>query len=297
MADIFDRILDECIDRINRGESLEACLADYPQYSEQLEPLLRTMVSTQMAYPFTPSTTAKRTARQRFNTALKELEQKREERQPLFPRLLGWSRVWATATAVIVIALVGYFGLRPMLFPPGTVPQPSPVPVVPGPQPSTEGNFVLLITDEVNAIGDFESLNVSISKVGLQMEGEDAEWVEFTPEVETVDLTLLQGDKAQEIWRGDVPQGQYTNVFIHVSKVSGVLKDTGEMVDVKLPSDKLHISKPFEVTSGEVTNFVYDVTVIAAGSPQSGIKYILKPQAGESGADQKFKKINRKGKN
>ncbi len=292
MANNFDKILDECIDRINRGESLEACLADYPQYIEQLEPLLQAMLDTQMAYTFTPSTTAKRAARQHFNAALEELEQRREERQPLFSRLFGWSRVWVTATAVILIALIGYFGLRPVLFPAGTVPQPGPVPVVPSPQPSSEGNFVFLISDEVNAIGDFQSLNISISKIGLQLGGEATQWVEFNPEVEAIDLTLLQGDKAQEIWRGDVPEGQYTKVFIQVSNVSGVLKDTGEVVNVKLPSGGLHIPKPFEVTSGEVTNFVYDITVVKAG--KSG-QYILLPQIAQSGADQRFEKIDGKG--
>ena len=292
MADNFDKILDECIDRINCGESLEACLADYPRYVEQLEPLLRAMLDTKMAYTFTPSATAKRAARQRFNTALEELERSREARPSLFPRLFGWSRVWVTATAVILIALIGYFGLRPVLFPVGTVPQPGPVPVVPGPQPSSEGNFILLISDDVNAIGDFQSLNVSISKIGLQLGGETGQWVEFDPEVEVVDLTLLQGDKAQEIWRGDVREGQYTKVFIQVSNVSGVLKDTGEVVNVKLPSEKLQISKSFGVTSSSVTNFVFDITVVKAGG--SG-KYILKPQVGQSGADQRFEKIEGKG--
>jgi hypothetical protein len=64
---------------------------------------------------------------------------------------------------------------------------------------------------------------------------------------------------------------------------------------VKLPSGKLQISKAFEVASDSVTSFVYDLTVVAAGSPQSGIKYILKPQVGQSGADQKFEKIDGKG--
>jgi len=34
--------LDEALARINAGESLEACLADYPQHAPALEPLLRT---------------------------------------------------------------------------------------------------------------------------------------------------------------------------------------------------------------------------------------------------------------
>ena len=293
MANNFDKLLDECIDRINRGESLEACLADYPQYIEQLEPLLQAMLDTQMAYTFTPSTTAKRAARQHFNAALKELEQRREERQPLFSRLFGWSRVWVTATVVILIALIGYFGLRPVLFPAGIVPQPGPVPVVPSPQPSTEGNFVFLISDEVNAIGDFESLTISISKIGLLPGGDTDQWVEFEPEVNEVDLTLVPGDKTKEIWRGNVPEGQYTKVFIYVTGVHGILKGTGQTVDVKLPSQKLHISKPFQVTSGSVTSFVYDITVVKSG--ESG-QYILLPQVDQSGADHKPSKGKAKGK-
>jgi len=307
MPKTFDEIFDECVDRINRGEGLEDCLASYPEHAEELESLLRAMLDTQMAYTFTPSPTAKMAARQRFNAALQELERRREARRPLFPSLAGWSKVWVTAAVVVVIALIGYFGLRPAFFPTGTVPEPgevtvmpSPesgeVPVVTSPQPSAEGNFVFLISDDVNAIADFQSVNITISKIGLQLGGEAGQWVEFDPEVEEVDLTLLQGDKAQEIWQGNVPEGKYTKVFIYVSDVSGVLKETGKPVSVKLLSGKLQISKPFEVTSGSVTSFVYDLTVIAAGSPQSGIKYILKPQVGQSGADQRFEKIDGKGK-
>ena len=188
----FDEILDECIDRINHGESLEACLAGYPEYAEQLEPLLQAMLQTQEVYSFAPSGNAKREARQRFNAALERLEQRRGEKQPLFGRVLGWPRAWATVATVLLILIAGYFGLRPLLYPAG-------------PMPNPEGNFVFLISDDVNAIGDFESLNVSISKIGLLPSGDSGRWVEFDPEVETADLTLLQGDKALEIWRGDVP--------------------------------------------------------------------------------------------
>jgi hypothetical protein len=177
----------------------------------------------------------------------------------------------------LLVALISYFGLRPALFSEGN-----------GLQPSPEGNFVFLISDEVNAIGDFESLSVSISKVGLQMGGESGRWIEFDPEVEVVDLTLLQGDRAQEIWRGDVPEGQYTKVFIYVSDVSGVLKEIDGAVRVKLPSGKLQISRPFQITGDSVTSFVYDLTVVKAG--QSG-KYILKPQIAESGAGRDFKDV------
>ena len=294
MENNFDKILDECIDRINRGESLESCLADYPEYVEQLEPLLQATLQTKETYSFAPSVSAKREARQRFNAALEELERKREERQPLFSWLPGWSKVWVTAAVVILIALAGYFGLRPVLFPGEVTPQPGPVIVTPSPQPSPEGNFAFLISDEVNAIGDFQSLEVSVSSIGLQLAGEASQWLEFAPEVEAVDLTLLRGDKAQQIWRGNVPEGEYTKVFVQVSNIQGILKETGELVDVKLPSEKLHLSKSFQISADTVTSFTYDLTVFATGGPQS--KYILKPQAGESGADYKPSRASEKQK-
>ena len=66
MPKSFDEIFDECVDRINRGERLEDCLASYPEHARDLEPLLQAMLDTQEAYSFTPSPAAKRAARQRF---------------------------------------------------------------------------------------------------------------------------------------------------------------------------------------------------------------------------------------
>ena len=283
MANEFDRILDECIDRINRGERLEACLADYPEYVEQLDPLLQAMLQTKEAYSFEPSSSAKIAARQHFNAALERLEQRRWEKQPLFTGLFAWPRVWATVAAVLLMLVGGYFGLRLLLYPAGPVPNP-------------EGNFVFLISDDVNAIGDFESLDVSISKIGLLPSGDSDQWIEFEPEVREVDLTLVQRDKSQEIWRGNIPEDEYSTVFIHVDGVHGVSKETGQTVEVKLPSQKLHIPKSFQITADTVTSFTYDLTVVATGSPQSGIKYILKPQVAQSGADHKPSEGKAKGK-
>jgi hypothetical protein len=277
MKDKLDKILDECIDRINRGGSIEACLTDYPEYSEVLESLLSAMLETKTAYSYTPSVRAKSFHRQRFNAALVALREKYERRRPLLSQILGWSKVWAPVAAAIAIALVGYFGLKPALMPPVMIAQPNP-----------EGNFVFLVSDEANAISDFQKLNLSISKVSLHLGGDEEKRIEFRPGIQMVDLTDLQGNRAQEIWRGDVPEGEYNKVFLEVSQISGILWDSGEEAEIKLPSGKLQISKPFKVKSGEVTNFVYDLTVVKAG--KSG-QYILKPQIGQSGADQDFIRV------
>ena len=136
MPKAFDKIIDECVDRINRGERFEDCLASYPEHAEELEPLLRAMLDTQAVFTFAPSPAAKTAARQRFNAALEELARRREERRELSPRIFGWSKAWATVAVVLVVALIGYFGLRPMLFPTGPVPQPAPLPAAPSPQPA-----------------------------------------------------------------------------------------------------------------------------------------------------------------
>jgi len=52
---------------------------------------------------------------------------------------------------------------------------------------------------------------------------------------------------------GDVPEGQYTRVVIYVADVRGVLKATGETLEIKLPSNKLQIAKSFQVNNGNVT--------------------------------------------
>ena len=292
MPETFDKILDQCVDRINRGQRVQDCLASYPEHAEELGPLLQSMLDTRTAYTFAPSSETKTAARRRFDVALEEVTRGREERRVLFPRIFGRSKAWVAVAAVLLVTLIGYFGLRPILFPIEPGQQPGSVPVAPAPQPSAEGNFVFLISDEANAIVDFQSLDITISRIGLQPAGETDRWIELDPEVATVDLTLLQGDKAQEIWRGDLPEGRYTKVFIYVSDVSGVLKETGAPVSVNLPSEKLQISKSFQVTSDSVISFVYDVTVVKAG--KSG-KYNLKPQLGQSGADQKFQKIDKNG--
>jgi hypothetical protein len=297
MKDNLNKILDECIDRINRGESIESCLKDFPEYSEKLEPILHAVLKTKTAYTFAPSARAKNSQRQRFSTALVASRERREGKQSPADRILGWSKVWAPVVAAIVLALVGYFGLRPALMPPLTPPPTSPLtppptsPITPQvivAQPNPEGNFAFLISDEVNDVGDFESLDIEISRVLLHLGGDEEKVIEFEPGVKMVNLADLQGTRAQEIWRGDVPDGEYNKVVLEVSQVSGVLLGSGEEIEIKLPSGKLQISKPFQIESSEVINFVYDLTVVKAG--QNG-QYILKPQIGQSGVDQDFIKV------
>ncbi len=271
MTEEFEQILDQCIDRLNAGAKLEARLADYPRYADQLRPLLQAASQTKEAFAFTPSASAKAAARQRFNADWQKLAEKRQAKQPWLVRAFARPATWATVAAVLVVLIVTFVVVRPVL---------SPVlPITPTPSP--EGNFVFLISDEVNAISDFSNLTVTISQIGLEQR-DSGKWLEFKPEITKVDLTQVQGDTVQQVWRGDISEGQYRQVFIYVDNVSGVLKATGQTIGIKLPSRKLHISQPFTVTADTVTSFTYDLTVVARGNQQ----YLLKPQADQSGANQ-----------
>jgi hypothetical protein len=264
MSEDFDRILDECIDRMNHGESPADCLSDYPAYSEKLRTMLQSMRDVRRTYAFTPSPDGKRAARQKFHAAL----DKRRQVTPALSFLMVISRpaVWVTV-AVLVVALVSTLVILPRVVPETLV-------------PSTEGNFAFLISDEPNDIGDFSSLNITITRVELQA-ARPVKRLVFTPETKTVDLTQLQGEDYRQIWRGDVPAGQYSRVVIYVSEVVGTLESTGQSINVKLPSSKLQMSASFEVTTDTVTSFTFDITVVKTGN--NG-RYLLKPQVSESSA-------------
>ncbi len=153
-----------------------------------------------------------------------------------------------------------------------------------------DANFRFLISDDVNAIDDFSSVNVTISKIGIQRAGDSESWLEFVPDTTEVDLKPLVGENALEIWSGNLTPGEYSKAFIYVSEVNGILTPElgGEKASVKLPSEKLHISRPFVIVEGTTTSFVYDIAVVKAG--QSG-QYILLPQIAQSGADQEFAEV------
>lgn len=116
----------------------------------------------------------------------------------------------------------------------------------------------------------------------------DTEWIEHEVDSKTVDLTELQGDNATLLQNMSVPAGEYEKVFVHVEDVNGTLK-SGEDVNVKLPSQKLHLNKDFTVDSESNVEFVFDITVFEAGN--SG-KYILKPVASESGTDVPIERVD-----
>jgi len=268
MADNFDRILDECIDRINRGQSLEDCLADYPEYVKQLEPLLRAMLQTQGAYSFMPSANAKRGARQHFNAALERLERRHREKQPLWTKLFAQPRVWATVAAAILILVTGFFALRPLLYP-----------IV----EAKTGIIEVRVTDAPPEYGITEiwvTILDSEEGVAVHKAGDDGDGVWITIPITEPNpfelLSLQKEDLDTLLATEEVTAGKYTQIRMTIEKVEVKIGD-GDLQPAVLPSGKLKFVRPFEVFDGQTTIILLDFDADKSVTVTGGGKVIVKP--------------------
>lgn len=274
----FNEILDLCIDRMARGATIESCLADYPEYAGELKPALSTAAGVNQLASIKISDDARRRARNRLYDAIEK-----QWNPSFWAQFASRAPAWGTAVSVVMLLVVGLLGLNTAA--PGTIPTvvaTVPAPIIPngGPPPGST-NFSFLVSDAPNDIADFSSLVVTVDHVALFKADGGGALVIFTPEVKTFDLVKLPGDITQQLWQGHVPEGQYTKIEIYVSQIVGTLKD-GKTAEVKLPSDKLQIAIPFVVGADKTTAFTFDITANRTG--QGSGKYILNPQAGNSGA-------------
>ncbi len=282
MAKNLDEILDECINRLNRGESLKACLADYPDHAEQLEPLLQAMLQTQGAYSSLPSADAKREARQRFYAALDRLEERRQAKPPVIARLLAWPLAWATVAVVLLILVVaGYFGLRPMLYPAG--PGPTDHVLYPAPPPSTlpvgKGLLQIRVTDPPPP--EVDGIYVKLQSLEVHRTG--GPWIEIDDVAETDPFNLKEIEDL-ELFLAEqiVDEGKYTQIRLGIAEKEGVMVDPDENVEgdekeAKVPSGWIKIVRPFEVVHNGTTVITLDFDGMRSLNETGAGQYMFKP--------------------
>lgn len=97
----FENILDECLDRQARGETLEQCLQSYPEQAAQLEPLLHMAQAVRKASAILPRSEFKARARYEFRSALQAEVAKK--RQPLFSLRRRWSVALMVASILLLV--------------------------------------------------------------------------------------------------------------------------------------------------------------------------------------------------
>ena len=103
MAEEFEYILDDCIDRLLRGESLEQCLQRYPEQAAELKPLLCVALTTYQASAVEPRSEFRAGARYQIHSILYA-----EKQKPKVKRLslLGWVPRWAVIVASVVLIIL-----------------------------------------------------------------------------------------------------------------------------------------------------------------------------------------------
>lgn len=103
----FFNILDECLERIlTGGETVEQCLASYPEHAAALEPLLQTALDAKETLEIAPRPEFKERARYQIFTELRDIEERKQRRFALF----GWQPRWATAAIAVLVLLMASGG-------------------------------------------------------------------------------------------------------------------------------------------------------------------------------------------
>jgi hypothetical protein len=100
----FENILNDCLDRLMRGEDIESCLAQYPEYAAQLEPLLKTALETRTIAEIKPSPEFRQRAGVEFQKAIAEMPSKAPCRS------FKWQLRWVIPVAVFLVIFSGGAG-------------------------------------------------------------------------------------------------------------------------------------------------------------------------------------------
>lgn len=98
--DDLEQVLDDCLENLSRGSSLDECLARYPGETSRLRPLLETAAFLEQGSQVQPSPAFRARARARLMSAHAQASQPVWRRQP---GLHGWKLAASTAAFVVVL--------------------------------------------------------------------------------------------------------------------------------------------------------------------------------------------------
>lgn len=260
----FDRVLDECIDRMSKGQGVEECLKLYPEFAQELEPLLKAVYELHEQGRLIPSQAGKVKGRERLSSAMAELARKRREAPaPLSRRLFGQPKVWVPVAAALLLAIIGY-GLWAVL-------TPTQAPV------SYAGILEIRVTDAPT--NDVSAINVTVGDIEVHKAGEEGEtdgagWLAVIEESKTFDLLKLRGVE-EVLGSNEVDVGHYTQIRMDVQGV--VVTVDGKPQSAVLPSGELRLVGSFEVKRDKTTvltlDFDADKSIVITGMG----KVIFKP--------------------
>lgn len=127
-----------------------------------------------------------------------------------------------------------------------------------------------------NVVERFDRLTVSV--VALRFRQTDGEWVTFDAVNQTVDLSELDGRRAELVDSSRLPAGQYDRVRLVVGSIDGRID--GRSVPVVLEGDRLEVRERFRGGGAGRVAFDFSVTV-----RDVGWAYRLEPSIGGEPTD------------
>ena len=106
MSRNFDDILNDCLERVSKGEDIQECVRRYPEHANELFPLLRLASATvQTAHSASYSAEAKARGLNRLTQALAEGGASRKRRVPVFFRMPFAKPILIAFVAVMITAV------------------------------------------------------------------------------------------------------------------------------------------------------------------------------------------------
>ena len=141
---------------------------------------------------------------------------------------------------------------------------------------STKGVYVvnLTVTDEDGVIDWY----VTSAKIEDDDDGSEAGWLTIIEESQTFDLIALQ-DVKEELGLNDLIIGKYTQIRLTVEKANITINNDGEIEvhDLKIPSKKVKLIKPFWIYEDDTTVLTLDFDVYESVHKTGKDNYIMKP--------------------
>ena len=100
------------------------------------------------------------------------------------------------------------------------------------------------VTDKVTDTFDHVNITFTEIKIHKQMEDDNKSWITITSDPTTVDLIALNlSDINETLGVAEIEAGNYSKLWINVTKAVGVLNSTGEEVNITVPSGWLKIQQ------------------------------------------------------
>jgi len=99
----FDNILDECLERLlAKGKTIDQCLQSYPEYADELKPLLKMAMDTKTAIAIQPRPEFRERARYQLQSAFHQATEPKRR----LGFILRLSRGWAIALSIALVVLL-----------------------------------------------------------------------------------------------------------------------------------------------------------------------------------------------